>query len=106
MASLKLNDTNFSDTVLKSDKPVLVDFGATWCGPCRVMDPLVDEIAVELAGKAVIGKIDMEESPETSVEYGVRSAPTILIFKGGEVVDQLIGAAGKEKIKAKLLPYL
>ncbi|MEO6938777.1 MAG: thioredoxin [Candidatus Kapaibacterium sp.] len=101
-APLHLTDASFEKDVLKSDKPVLVDFTATWCGPCRMIAPIVEELANTYAGKAVIGKMDVDENPETSMNYGIRSVPTLLIFKGGQVVDQIIGAVGKDKIVAKL----
>lgn len=99
---LHLTDATFESDVLKSDKPVLVDFTATWCGPCRMIAPIIEELAGEYSGKAVVGKVDVDENPETSMNYGVRSIPTLLIFKGGQVVDQIIGAVAKEKIVAKL----
>jgi thioredoxin 1 len=103
---LHLTDTTFERDVLQSDKPALVDFTATWCGPCRVMAPMVEELAAEYQGRAVIGKVDVDESPETAMTYGIRSVPTLLIFKGGQVVDQIVGSVGKEKMIAKLTPHL
>ena len=103
---LHLTDATFQQDVIASDKPVLVDFTATWCGPCRMIAPIVEELATELSGKAVIGKVDVDENPETSMNYGIRSVPTLLIFKGGQVVDQIIGAVGKDKILAKLTPHM
>jgi len=99
---LHLTDATFEKDVLKSDKPVLVDFTATWCGPCRMIAPSIEELANEYQGKAVIGKLDVDENPETSMNFGIRSVPTLLIFKGGKVVDQIIGAVGKDKIASKL----
>jgi len=105
-APLHLTDASFDKDVLKSDKPVLVDFTATWCGPCRMIAPIMEELAVEYEGKATIGKLDVDENPETSMNFGIRSVPTLLIFKGGQVVDSIIGAVGKEKILAKLRPHM
>ena len=103
---LHLTDATFEKDVLKSDKPVLVDFTATWCGPCRMIAPIIEELANEYQGRAVIGKVDVDENPETSMNFGIRSVPTLLIFKGGQVVDQIIGAVGKEKITAKLMAQM
>src|ERR1700733_4643952 len=106
IAPLHLTNQSFDKDVIKSDKPVLVDFTATWCGPCRMIAPIMEELAVEYDGKATIGKLDVDENPETSMNFGIRSVPTLLIFKGGQVVDQIIGAVGKEKILAKLRPHM
>jgi thioredoxin 1 len=103
---LHLTDASFEQDVIQSDKPVLVDFTATWCGPCRMIAPIIEEIATEYSGKAVVGKLDVDENPEVSMNFGVRSIPTLLIFKGGQVVEQIIGAVGKEKILQKLTPHL
>ena|ERR1035437_3274917 len=103
---LHLTDATFDTDVIKSDKPVLVDFTATWCGPCRMIAPIIEDLANEYQGRAVFGKLDVDENPETSMNFGVRSIPTLLIFKGGQVVDQIIGATGKDKILAKLTPHL
>jgi thioredoxin 1 len=99
---LHFTDANFEQDVLKSDKPVLVDFTATWCGPCRMIAPIIDEMASEYAGKAVIGKLDVDENPEVSMNLGIRSVPTLMIFKGGKMVDMQIGAVGKQKLVEKL----
>jgi thioredoxin 1 len=103
---LHLTDATFQNDVINSDKPVLVDFTATWCGPCRMIAPIIEELATEYQGKAVMGKLDVDENPETSMNFGIRSVPTLLIFKGGQVVDQIIGAVGKDRIVAKLKPHL
>ena len=103
---LHLTDASFEQDVIQSDKPVLVDFTAAWCGPCRMIAPIIEEISNEYQGRAVVGKIDVDENPEVSMNFGVRSIPTLLIFKGGQVVDQIIGATGKEKILQKLTPHL
>lgn len=100
--ALEFTDANFDEEVLKSDQPVLVDFWAEWCGPCRMVGPVVEELAGEFEGKAKIGKVDVDSNPEVSMKYGIRSIPSLLIFKGGEVVDQVIGAVPKAHLKGKL----
>ncbi|MBS9774513.1 MAG: thioredoxin [Tenacibaculum sp.] len=100
--ALEITDTSFEELVLKSDKPVLVDFWATWCGPCRMVAPIVDEISEEYEGKAVVGKIDVDANQEFAAKYGVRNIPTVLIFKNGEVVDKQVGAASKKAYVEKL----
>lgn len=97
-----LTDANFAEEVLKSDVPVLVDFWATWCGPCRIIAPIIEELAVEMAGKAKIGKVDVDHNPQISMDFGIRSIPTLLFFKNGQVVDQMIGAAPKRTLVSKL----
>ena len=92
---LHITDENFETEVLKSDKPVLVDFWATWCGPCRMIAPIIEELAGEYEGKVVIGKMDVDSNQMAPLKYGIRSIPTILIFKGGEMVDTIIGAVSK-----------
>lgn len=98
----KFTSSNFNEVVLQSDKPVLVDFWAEWCGPCRMIGPMVDELAKEYADKAVIGKLNVDENPDISTNYGVRSIPTLLIFKGGQVVDKIVGAVPKSNIASKI----
>jgi thioredoxin 1 len=97
-----LTDANFDSEVLKSDLPVLVDFWATWCGPCRIIAPIIEELASELEGQAVIGKVDVDHNPQTAMNFGIRSIPTLLFFKNGVVVDQLVGSAPKRVLVAKL----
>jgi thioredoxin 1 len=100
--AVEINESNFEEVVLNSDKPVLVDFWAAWCGPCRMVGPVVEEIAGEYDGKAVVGKVDVDANQELSVKYGIRSIPALLVFKGGEVVDQVIGAVPKNVLTTKL----
>jgi len=98
----QVNDNNFEEIVLKSDKPVLVDFWAEWCGPCRAIGPIIEELSKEYDGKVLVVKLNTDENPVTPTNYGIRSIPTLLFFKNGRVVDKLIGAVPKSNIKAKL----
>lgn len=98
----QVNDNNFEQVVLKSDKPVIVDFWAEWCGPCRAIGPIIEELSKEYEGKALVVKLNTDENPVTPTNYGIRSIPTLLFFKNGQVVDKLIGAVPKPNIKAKL----
>ncbi len=100
--ALEFTDSNFEEVVLKSDKPVLVDFWAEWCGPCRVIGPLVEEIHNDYEGKAVVGKVNVDENREVAAKYGIRSIPTILYIKNGEVVDKLVGQVPKNQLTDKL----
>lgn len=100
--ALEINDANFEELVLKSDKPVLVDFWAEWCGPCRMVGPIVEELAKEYDGKAVIGKVNVDHNPNISTNFGIRNIPTILFFKNGQVVDKQVGAVPKASLSAKL----
>ena len=102
MADITLTDANFETEVLKNTKPVLVDFWAVWCGPCRVLGPIIEEVAKEMEGKAVIGKVNVDENPTVSQQYGIMSIPTIMIFKGGQVVKQFIGVQSKETLVGEL----
>ncbi len=103
---LELTDGNFDAEVIKTSTPVLVDFSAEWCGPCKMMGPVIEDLANEYAGKAKITKIDVDVNPQTTSKYGVRSLPTLLIFKDGNVVDKIIGAVPKKVITEKLSAYL
>ncbi len=100
--ALEITDSNFEQNVLKADKPVLLDFWAEWCGPCRMVGPIVAEIAEEYKDKAVVGKIDVDSNPEVAMKYGIRNIPTILFFKGGEVVDKQVGAVPKNVLVDKI----
>lgn len=102
MKPITLTDANFEEEVLQSDVPVLIDFWAVWCGPCRIIAPVVEELAEEYDGKVKVGKLDVDENQESAVKYGVRSIPTLLIFKGGEVADTIIGAVPKAQIQQRL----
>ena len=94
--ALELNDSIFEEKVLKSDKPVLVDFWAEWCGPCRMVGPIIDELSKDYEGKAVVGKIDVDANQEFAAKYGVRNIPTVLLFKDGELVSRQVGVAPKK----------
>jgi len=100
--ALEINDQSFEETVLKSDKPVLVDFWAAWCGPCRMVGPIIDELSKEYDGKAVVGKVDIDSNQEFAAKYGVRNIPTVLVFNNGELIDRHVGVAPKETYSAAL----
>ncbi len=100
--ALEITDANFDEIVLKSDKPVLVDFWAEWCGPCRMVGPIVEEIGRDYDGKAVVGKLDVDSNPDVAMRYGIRNIPTILFFKNGEVADKQVGAVPKSVLVTKV----
>lgn len=103
--ALEITDSNFEETVLKSDKPVMVDFWAAWCGPCRMVGPIIDELSKDYEGKAVVGKLDVDANQEFAAKFGVRNIPTVLVFKDGEVVGRQVGVAAK-KVYAEALDQL
>jgi thioredoxin 1 len=102
MHPVEITDANFEEEVLKSDLPVLIDFWAVWCGPCKMIAPVIDELASEYEGKIKVGKVDVDNNQGISVKYGIRSIPTLLIFKDGKIEDQIIGVLPKVKIVEKL----
>ena len=100
--ALELTDANFEELAVQSDKPVMVDFWAEWCGPCRMVGPIVDELASDYEGKVIVGKLDVDSNNEISAKYGIRNIPTILFLKNGEVVDKQLGVAPKAALAEKL----
>jgi thioredoxin 1 len=100
--TLTFTDDAFDKDVLNSDVPVLVDFWAEWCGPCRMMAPTVDQVATDYAGKVKVGKLDVDSNQQTAMRYGIRGIPTLLLFKGGQVVEQKVGAIGKPEFQKML----
>ena len=102
MKAFEFTDDNFQDEALNESMPVVVDFWATWCGPCRMIAPIIEDLAGEFEGKAKIGKLDVDENQQTAIKFGVRSIPTVLILKGGEVKDTIIGAVSKETFVQKI----
>jgi thioredoxin 1 len=100
--AIEFTDANFQQEVLDSNIPVLVDFWAVWCGPCKMIAPFVEELSKEYEGKVKVGKVDVDNNPNTSMTYGIRSIPTLLIFKDGKIVDQIVGAVPKQAMAQKL----
>ena len=103
---LTITDDNFETEVLKSDKPVLIDFWAAWCGPCRALAPIVDELATAYEGKVTVAKMDVDRNTATPMRYGVRGIPTLLVFKGGQVKEQIVGYVPKEQIQKAIDKHL
>ncbi|MEX0602260.1 MAG: thioredoxin [Bacteroidota bacterium] len=106
MKPVELTDSNFQAEVLNSSLPVLVDFWAVWCGPCKMIAPIVEDLAKEYDGKVKVGKVDVDNNQQVALQFGIRSIPTLLIFKGGKVVDQLVGAVPKRALAEKLAKHL
>ncbi|MCW5907672.1 MAG: thioredoxin [Chitinophagales bacterium] len=104
--AVELTDNNFKTTVLDSNQVAVVDFWAEWCGPCKAIGPMIEEISKEYAGKAVVGKVDVDNNPETAMKYGIRNIPTILFIKNGQVVDKQVGAVPKANLVAMLNKHL
>jgi thioredoxin 1 len=106
MKPVVVSDANFENEVLKANTPVLVDFWAIWCGPCKMIAPTIEEIAAEYDGKLKVAKMDVDSNPTTSMKYGIRSIPTLLIFKEGQVVEQMVGAVNKRNLIEKITTHL
>jgi thioredoxin 1 len=104
--TLSFSDSSFDKDVINSDVPVLVDFWAEWCGPCRMMSPTVDTIANDYAGRVKVGKLNVDENNGTAMRYNIRGIPTLLLFKGGQVVDQRVGAVGKSEVQKMIEPHV
>lgn len=105
-AIVELNDASFDSEVISSDKPVLVDFWAPWCGPCKALGPVIDEISNDFVDKVKVGKVNVDENPEISMKFGIRSIPTLIVFKDGEVQEQIVGAVPKSEIEKALEKFI
>ncbi|MGQ9799848.1 MAG: thioredoxin [Ignavibacterium sp.] len=106
MKPIEITDSNFEQEVLKSDKPVLIDFWAVWCGPCKLIAPIVEQLAIEYEGKLKVGKLNVDYNQQSAIKYGIRGIPTLLLFKDGKVADTIIGAVPKKIIVSKIEPLL
>jgi len=106
MAVIVLNESNWHTEVINSDKPVVVDFWAPWCGPCRIIAPIIEELAMELSDKVKFGKLNTDENPNIAMQYGIRAIPTIMLFSKGEVADTRIGVQPKEALKQMILSHI
>jgi thioredoxin 1 len=106
MKPIEMTDANFKQEVLESTTPVLVDFWAEWCGPCKMIAPVVEQLATDFAGKLKVGKVDVDSNQQTSMQFGIRSIPTLLIFKNGRVVEQIVGAVPKQALTDKVSKHL
>ena len=106
MKPIELTDQNFAATIEGADKPILVDFWASWCGPCRMMAPVLDEIAAEQEQALTVGKVNVDENPQTAQKFGIASIPTMILFRGGKPVTQLVGARPKESVMSLIQQYL
>lgn len=104
--ALQITESNFEEKVLKATQPVMIDFWAEWCGPCMMVVPIIDELSKQYEGKAIIGKVNVDENPHIATKYGIRSIPTVLYFKNGELVDKQVGAAPKNVFESKLKAIL
>lgn len=104
--ALEITDANFEEIILNTDKPVMIDFWAVWCGPCRMIAPIVEELATEYKDQAIIGKVDVDSNPGVAAKYGIRNIPTVLFIKNGEIADKQVGAVPKPKLEEKLKALL
>jgi len=100
--AFEVTDNDFDEMIMNADRPALVDFWAVWCGPCRIVGPLVEEIAEEFDGRAVVAKMDVDQNRDTAVKFGIQAIPTLLLVKNGEIADRIVGAVDKNSIKTKL----
>lgn len=100
--AVEITDANFGEVAMNTDKPIMIDFWAEWCGPCRMVTPIVEEMAKDYAGKAIVGKVNVDDNPDISAKFGIRNIPTILFLKGGQVVDKSVGAVPKNILTEKM----